>query len=66
MKVKEIVVKKEVKLSINYNTVSSSVILTAELDENEDETLVHEILSRKAREMVMKDITTEVSLIEGV
>ena len=66
MKVKEIVVKKEVKLSINYNTVSSSVILTAELEENEDETLAHEILSRKAREMVMKDITTEVSLIEGV
>ena len=64
MKIKEIVVKKETKLSINYNSVSSSIILTAEVEENENIDEVHNELSEKVDKMLLEDITKQIKLIQ--
>lgn len=59
MKVKQLTVSRSVKLSINYNSIQSTISVTAEIDNNENEQQVYNQLSSMVDVMLEKDIQNQ-------
>jgi len=59
LKVKQLTVSRSVKLSINYNSIQSTISVTAEIDNNENEQQVYNQLSSMVDVMLEKDIQNQ-------
>lgn len=63
MKIKEVVVSKGMKLSVNYQTVQANVSLKAELEDGENEVDVYNKLSEMVEKMLDMEIDKQIELL---
>jgi len=59
MKIKELTVSKGVKVSVNYNSITVNVSLTAEVDENDDVKTVREELSQMINNFIDDELVKQ-------
>ena len=63
MKIKEVVVSKGMKLSVNYQTIQANVSLKAELEGMENEVDVYNKLSEMVEKMLDMEIDKQIELL---
>ena len=64
MKLKEITVSADLKLTRNYQSAGAQVSITAQLDEGEEVFDAHEILSDQVQAMVGADVERSLMAVE--
>jgi hypothetical protein len=63
MKLKEISISKGIKVSIDYNSVSANISLSAEIDEGEDINEVFSQLSEFAEKMLDVEVDNQIEFL---
>lgn len=63
MKLKEITVSADLKVSKNYQTAGAQVSITATLEDGENVTKAHEILSTQVQEMVETEVAKSIATL---
>lgn len=64
MKLKEITVSADLKVSKNYQTAGAQVSITATLEDGENVTKAHEILSTQVQEMVETEVAKSIATLD--
>lgn len=65
MKLKEITVSADLKLTRNYQSAGAQVSITASLEEGENLEEAHQILSEQVQEMVETEVSKSLSTLNG-